>query len=457
MSILKFTTHTILGASICFALFFLCLGEFKLLLHTLGPIAALILVIVLDAFNWKRSAQMLLILTVSIALIHFTYLLGKESAIYQLFIIISFIPLLVFNKKQRALKMISIVVTLGSYFVTEWVMFFKSPLIKMAPISLKLISIFSMVSVIGIGLVIIQYFLKEKDTYEAHLMGLNAQLEETNKNLVSTNQQLKESRDMQERLTQHAEYAKLVQSIAHEIKNPLQMIQGTAEVGLEKESDRSESFAIILNGIERLNNVIQPLLLYLNKHPKSYMFMSHDITSLVQDIYVLSKANCKSKRIEFTIKQDTLMNRFIMADQQSIGQVLINLITNSIDAISHESGKITIELTNDVINNEKGQREAVLICVTDNGSGIDSETLKTIGLPYQSYNKGAENLGLGLSIVAKIMNDHQGVMDIASTKGAGTTVSLWLPNHISHEQTFNVESETNKPLFELNDSFFEDE
>ena len=95
--------------------------------------------------------------------------------------------------------------------------------------------------------------------------------------------------------------------------------------------------------------------------------------------------------------------------------------------------------------------------MTDNGSGIDSETLKTIGLPYQSYNKGAENLGLGLSIVAKIMNDHQGVMDIASTKGAGTTVSLWLPNHISHEQTFNVESETNKPLFELNDSFFEDE
>ena len=149
----------------------------------------------------------------------------------------------------------------------------------MAPISLKLISIFSMVSVIGIGLVIIQYFLKEKGTYEDHLMGLNAQLEETNKNLVSTNQQLKESRDMQERLTQHAEYAKLVQSIAHEIKNPLQMIQGTAEVGLEKESDRSESFAIILNGIERLNNVIQPLLLYLNKHPKSYMFTSHDITS----------------------------------------------------------------------------------------------------------------------------------------------------------------------------------
>ena len=104
MSILKFTTHTILGASICFALFFLCLGEFKLLLHTLGPIAALVLVIVLDAFNWKRSAQMLLILTVSIALIHFTYLLGKESAIYQLFIIISFIPLLVFNKKTKGSK-----------------------------------------------------------------------------------------------------------------------------------------------------------------------------------------------------------------------------------------------------------------------------------------------------------------------------------------------------------------
>ena len=67
------------------------------------------------------------------------------------------------------------------------------------------------------------------------------------------------------KLTQYADYAKLVQSIAHEFKNPLQMLQGTAEIGLLKDSKDRELFDTIISSIDRLNNVIQPLLLYLNK------------------------------------------------------------------------------------------------------------------------------------------------------------------------------------------------
>ena len=89
--------------------------------------------------------------------------------------------------------------------------------------------------------------------------------------------------------------------------------------------------------------------------------------------------------------------------------------------------------------------------IIDTGCGIPKDKLKTIFLPYESNSKSANNLGLGLPIVAKIIKDHQGALKIDSDIDLGTTVSVWLP--ISSIEY--VTKHENQVTFELNDSFFE--
>ena len=195
-----------------------------------------------------------------------------------------------------------------------------------------------------------------------------------NKDLKRALKKLKESREAQVKLTQYADYAKLVQSIAHEFKNPLQMLQGTAEIGLLKDSKDRELFDTIISSIDRLNNVIQPLLLYLNKK-NSYSFKSVNIIKVIEEIMLLSKANCKSKNIDLQFIRDD-KDLYIYADGQFIGQVIINLLTNAIESISNDGGAITIQLENDEMLIRKETVSAVKMCIMDTGCGIPEEKNK---------------------------------------------------------------------------------
>ena len=168
------------------------------------------------------------------------------------------------------------------------------------------------------------YFVVEISKSQDQLALKNTDLE---KALIK----LKQSRDSQILLSQHADYARLVQSIAHEFKNPLQMLQGTAEIGLLQDDKNKEIFTTIISSVERLNNVIQPMLTYLNTD-NNYEFQSFDIIETINDILLLSKANCKAKGIELELNNEASQH-ISYGDSTAIGQVFINLITNAIDAI----------------------------------------------------------------------------------------------------------------------------
>ena len=165
---------------------------------------------------------------------------------------------------------------------------------------------------------------------------------------------------------------------------------------------------------------------------------------------LLSKANCKSKNIDLQFIRDD-KDLYIYADGQFIGQVIINLLTNAIESISNDGGAITIQLENDEMLIRKETVSAVKMCIMDTGCGIPEEKINTIFLPYVSNHSGENNLGLGLSIVAKVIKDHHGLIKIDSNVGIGTTVSVWLP--LSENKNEIDQSEL--APFELDDSFFE--
>ena len=298
--------------------------------------------------------------------------------------------------------------------------------------------------VISLKIILCYYYFVQEINMSQMMLALK------NKDLKRALKKLKESREAQVKLTQYADYAKLVQSIAHEFKNPLQMLQGTAEIGLLKDSKDRELFDTIISSIDRLNNVIQPLLLYLNKK-NSYSFKSVNIIKkVIEEIMLLSKANCKSKNIDLQFIRDD-KDLYIYADGQFIGQVIINLLTNAIESISNDGGAITIQLENDEMLIRKETVSAVKMCIMDTGCGIPEEKINTIFLPYVSNHSGENNLGLGLSIVAKVIKDHHGLIKIDSNVGIGTTVSVWLP--LSENKNEIDQSEL--APFELDDSFFE--
>jgi signal transduction histidine kinase len=102
----------------------------------------------------------------------------------------------------------------------------------------------------------------------------------------------------------------------------------------------------------------------------------------------------------------------IMADKSMIEQVIINLLKNSIQAFDEQDDK-TIELK--AYYNDKMRP---VISVKDNGSGIDSEALEKIFIPFFTTKKSGS--GIGLSLSRQIMRQHQGSLTVKSESGQGT-------------------------------------
>ena len=397
-------------------------------------------------FNWlghlMKSRCIFLINTI-LATFYYSQITPDEAGVHLVFFACLGYPFILFTHYEKNWQ---------SIFVIIPFCFLLLHVFNIALLNKIGMTIFHQKMVYSIALFVVS--LKIILCYHYFVQEINhsqTQLAKKNNDLKNALKKLKESREAQVKLTQYAEYAKLVQSIAHEFKNPLQMLQGTAEIGQLKDSKNRELFDTIISSVDRLNNVIQPLLLYLNKKT-SYAFDSVNIVKIIKEIMLLSKANCKSKHIKLKFICDH-KNICIHADGQFIGQVIINLLTNAIESMSNNGGAVTIQLVHDEMLIKKETRPAVKMNIVDTGCGIPEEKLNTIFLPYESNHSGDNNLGLGLSIVAKVIKDHHGLIKVESSVGVGTTVSVWLP--LSENDNDNDNDSLEIPPFELDDSFFE--
>jgi two-component system, cell cycle sensor histidine kinase DivJ len=112
----------------------------------------------------------------------------------------------------------------------------------------------------------------------------------------------------------------------------------------------------------------------------------------------------------------------VVGDERACRQILINLLSNAIK-FSHEGGTVTVAL--------KRQGVHLSIAVTDNGIGMDSDSLARIGEPFFQVQDGLsrryEGTGLGLSIVKGLVDLHDGTLRAMSVPGQGTTVTVLLP------------------------------
>jgi polar amino acid transport system substrate-binding protein len=111
----------------------------------------------------------------------------------------------------------------------------------------------------------------------------------------------------------------------------------------------------------------------------------------------------------------------ILGNAQRIEQVVINLILNACQALPDTEHGISLRTSHDEVAG------AVVLTVTDEGSGIAPENLSHLTDPFFTTRRESGGTGLGLSVSATIIKEHNGSLEFASTPGGGTTVTLTLP------------------------------
>ena len=236
--------------------------------------------------------------------------------------------------------------------------------------------------------------------------------------------QLRESREEIERLhrtqmsrAEHfATLGEVATGLAHEIRNPLAGIAGVIEIigrDLPTTSPARSVVKDVRQEIARINQIVTDLLQTARPHPPKVR--KSDLNVTVEHAVMLGRQQALAKGIEISLHKDPSLPE-VEHDSDQIHQVLLNLLLNALQAIERH-GKVAVTLSH--------RDSTAVIEITDNGRGIPSENLPNIFRPF--YTTKGEGTGLGLSLARRIVEDHHGRINVASTVGKGTTFAVLLP------------------------------
>ena len=239
--------------------------------------------------------------------------------------------------------------------------------------------------------------------------------------LIRDRTQLRELEEDLNEAKRLAAIGSLAAGVAHEVRNPLSSLRGFAQLfatKLKGQAPLDQYAAAMVQEADRLNRVVTDLL-YLAR-PRQLDPMDINLSRLGDSIRQLMRFDFQDKDIEpeFEFGPDP-----VHADQDALRQVLLNLISNSLDAIQgcsecDKPGRIRL-------TSVQG-KDGVWIIVADNGPGMDPEIRDDVFKPFITGKK--TGTGLGLAIVQNIMRAHKGEVVIHSEQGEGTEMKLFFPN-----------------------------
>ena len=237
-------------------------------------------------------------------------------------------------------------------------------------------------------------------------------------------QQLKSSREEIQRLHQNqmsraehfATLGELAAGLAHEIRNPLAGIAGVIEIIGRDLPNSSPARAVVKDvrqEIARINHIVTDLLQTARPHPPNVR--KSDLNTTVEHAVMLGRQQALAKGIDIALHKDPSLPE-VEHDSDQLHQVLLNLLLNALQAID-QKGKVTVTVEHQGTN--------AIVEVADNGRGIAPEHLPNIFRPF--YTTKGDGTGLGLSLARRIVEDHQGRIDVTSAVGKGTTFAVVLP------------------------------
>ncbi|MFS0862535.1 ATP-binding protein [Fredinandcohnia sp. 179-A 10B2 NHS] len=203
-------------------------------------------------------------------------------------------------------------------------------------------------------------------------------------------------------------------TVGHEIKNPLSSLKGFTQLQREKYPEDQYYFSIMDQEIDRINAIVNDLLL-LGK-PKSSHFQQHQIRHIIDYVVSITEQQANKQNQKIVVEIDDGIPA-IKIDDNQIKQVFINLIKNGLESMP-KGGQLQIKVA-------CKQGNWISICVIDQGSGISKEDMEHLFEPF--FTTKNDGTGLGLMVSQKIIEDHNGKININSEVNKGTVMEVLLP------------------------------
>jgi signal transduction histidine kinase len=208
--------------------------------------------------------------------------------------------------------------------------------------------------------------------------------------------------------------------LAHEIRNPLGSIRGTAEIlkdDYKPGEPKHEFIEIQIKETERLNRVVEDFLQMARPQPADMQQcpMQDELETIVN----LVSNDARERQIKLILESPSFPV-VVRADGEKLRQAFLNIIINALQA-TPSGGSVNISIT-------KNRTDTGTVCQVlfrDTGPGIDKETLEKIFQPF--YTTKPDGTGLGLVITKKIIESHGGTLTVESCIGHGTTVTVSMP------------------------------
>ncbi|MBI3400264.1 MAG: PAS domain-containing protein [Acidobacteria bacterium] len=243
---------------------------------------------------------------------------------------------------------------------------------------------------------------------------------------------LVEQREESERLRNRlASLGEMAAGIAHELKNPLagiEVMAGLLRRQVPDSKDAQSLLADILSEAKLANKIVVEMLEFVR--PVRLQVERTDVAGVLQQ--AVTMAESKTSRGEVSVEVDVEPRLAIECDDHQLSQVFTNLITNAFEALEGK-GRLVITALSKLVEADPAFAAAtspaptpmVIVDVEDNGPGLPVEVTDKIFDPF--FTTKPQGSGLGLAIVRKIVDAHDGRIDVNSTPGVGTRFRVTLP------------------------------
>ncbi|WP_299044722.1 cache domain-containing protein [uncultured Tateyamaria sp.] len=253
------------------------------------------------------------------------------------------------------------------------------------------------------------------DQRTAELKRANEKLEETFRQLV-----------MSEKL---ASIGEITAGVAHEINNPVAVIQGNVDVIRDSLGEKSEDIRTELDLVDRqiarIQTIVGKLLQFARPGEFADFEQAVPLTPVITDCLVLVNHVISQSDITVSTRLDATLE--VRIDPGEMQQVLINLIMNAVQAMGAQ-GTLTIE-TEDT---ERDGKMGVCVSVSDTGPGIEPTRIDEVFAPFFT-TKQAEGTGLGLSISQTLIQRAGGIIRVRNAPAQGACFEIWLPAAVQAE------------------------